>query len=86
MLVTIPNCYSLANSGPLMLFSGPNEVTMFNPEAFLKVYGPESRCTKSIFYDAPRPFTSVVNQRDTQTHARWRKVWDQAFNQKGRIY
>lgn len=47
------------------------------------MYGPESRCIKAIYYDAPRPLTSLVNERDTRLHGQWRRVWEQAFSTKG---
>jgi len=63
---------------------GPNEVSIFTPEAVAVVYGPKSKCTRSDFYDMTKPLTSVVACRSPNDHAIQRKYWDMGFSTKGK--
>ncbi|KAF2962933.1 hypothetical protein GQX73_g10637 [Xylaria multiplex] len=49
--------------------NGPNEVTLFGYEAYLKVHGPESRCGRAAYYDMFQPMVSLVTTRDSEVHA-----------------
>ncbi|PYH92141.1 cytochrome P450 [Aspergillus ellipticus CBS 707.79] len=60
--------------------TGPNEVTAFGTEAFYKVHGKDSNCTRAAYYDLLHPMVSLDTTRDPAVHAHRRRVWDQAFS------
>ncbi|KAH8594186.1 cytochrome P450 [Bisporella sp. PMI_857] len=62
--------------------TGPNEISIFTPEAVTIVYGPKSRCIRSDFYDMTKPLTSVVACRSLSDHSVQRKYWDMGFSSK----
>ena len=63
--------------------SGPNEISIFTPDAVAVVYGPGSKCIRSDFYDMTKPLTSVVACRKPIDHSVQRKYWDMGFSVKG---
>ncbi|KAL4748888.1 hypothetical protein BDW72DRAFT_214426 [Aspergillus terricola var. indicus] len=60
--------------------TGPNEVTVFGTEAYYKVYGKESRCTRAAYYDILQPLVTLTTYRTAAAHANRRKIWDPAFS------
>ncbi|KAJ5088498.1 cytochrome P450 [Penicillium angulare] len=62
--------------------TGPNEVMLFTKDAFMKIHGPGSRCTRAVFYDMMLPLVSIVTARDPHVHTRKRKLWAQALGVK----
>ncbi|KAI1283341.1 cytochrome P450 [Xylaria sp. FL0933] len=47
--------------------TGPNELTIFHPEALVAVHSTQSGCTKSPWYDVLRPHVAVNTTRDNLT-------------------
>jgi hypothetical protein len=66
------------------LASGPNEISIADPEAVKAIYGSQAPVTKGPWYTLLEPRVPLFMARDKQEHARRRKVWDQAFTTKGR--
>jgi hypothetical protein len=62
---------------------GPNEVSIFNPEAVPILLGPGSKCTKAPWYDANDPVISLHTLRDKAAHDARRRIWDRGFGAKG---
>ena len=61
---------------------GPNEITIFTPEAISPIHGPDSLCTRAAWYDNIMPIFSVATVRSKAVHDSRRRVWDQAFSIK----
>ena len=66
--------------------TGPNEITIFSPEAILKVLGPASRCSKSPWWDMMWPQLSMVTTRSKPMHDSRRRAWDMGFSTSGTIH
>ena len=62
---------------------GPNEITLFCPEAHEAMDGRGSQCEKSDWYDLLLPNLSVEFARDPAEHDARRRVWLRAINTKG---
>lgn len=62
---------------------GPNEITIFRPEALISLDGPGNKTTKSVWYDFLMPDMGVTTIRDKTFHDQRRKIWTQAFSEKG---
>ena len=62
--------------------TGPNELTIFRPDAHIALHGPQSRCTKAVWYDMTWPTVSLQTTRDRADHNRRRRIWDRAFSVK----
>ncbi|PHH64775.1 hypothetical protein CDD81_4037 [Ophiocordyceps australis] len=62
--------------------TGPNEVTIFDPEALIKLDGPGNRSIKSDWYDFLMPDMGVTTIRNKAFHDQRRKVWTLAFSAK----
>ncbi|KAL8868768.1 MAG: hypothetical protein Q9174_004766, partial [Haloplaca sp. 1 TL-2023] len=58
---------------------GPNEVTLFAPEAVRALDGAGTKCTKAVWYDILLPTVSLVTTRDQSLHNERRRIWEQAF-------
>lgn len=67
------------------LLLGPEEVTVFAPEAIPAVDGPGNTCVKSPWYDLLYPMNSILVVRDKQAHDMRRQVWEQAFTLPGQF-
>ena len=65
--------------------TGPNELTIFCPEAYLTLHGPQSKCTKAAWYDVLKPSNSLHSTRVKANHGKQKRVWDRAFSTKGQI-
>ncbi|KAJ5790938.1 uncharacterized protein N7518_007949 [Penicillium psychrosexuale] len=62
--------------------SGPAEITIFHPEVYEAMDGPENRNTRSDWYDLLYPRISSIFTRDRQLHQERRKMWEQALSRK----
>ena len=62
---------------------GPNEVTIFSPDALPAVLGPGTKCTKTGWYDTLKPLIALNTTRDKGLHDRRRRIWNRGFGQKG---
>ncbi|CAF3496926.1 unnamed protein product [Fusarium graminearum] len=62
--------------------TGPNEITIFDPETLVKIDGPGSKTRKSVFYDFLWPAAGLVNFRDVPFHDARRRIWMQAVSAK----
>lgn len=65
--------------------TGPNELSIFTPQAYNVLHGSQSKCTKAAWYDVLKPNHTMHSTRDKAVHVRQKRVWDQAFSQKGQI-
>ncbi|KAI5864893.1 cytochrome P450 [Durotheca rogersii] len=62
--------------------TGPNEITIFHPDAVLPIHSPSSRCTKTDWYDNLAPVNAVVLARVPREHDWRRRIWDHAYSIK----
>jgi len=60
--------------------TGPNEITIFDPEVLWKLDGPGAKTTKSVWYDFLLPDMGVTTIRDKPFHDKRRRVWTKAFS------
>ncbi|KAL8791206.1 MAG: hypothetical protein Q9213_000163 [Squamulea squamosa] len=71
----------------ITVFLGPDEITVFSPDAFLAMDGPGNSCSKAVWYDFLLPEIAVNTTRDKAAHDRRRRVWDRAFSARSlRLY
>ncbi|KAI0412150.1 cytochrome P450 [Xylaria grammica] len=61
---------------------GSNDLSIIHPKAVPAIYGPNSKCRKSDWYDLTYPMVSLQSTRDDDLHSRWRRVWSQAFGDR----
>ena len=59
---------------------GPNEISVFKPEAVRALDGVGTKCTKSAWYDIMQPRVSLATTRDRALHQERRRIWERAFN------
>lgn len=62
--------------------TGPNEITIFHPEAILPIHGPDSACAKTAWYDNLWPVVAVVTTRSRAEHDQRRRLWDYGYSIK----
>ncbi|OQE89490.1 hypothetical protein PENNAL_c0014G05119 [Penicillium nalgiovense] len=62
--------------------TGPSEITIFHPEAYEAMDGPENHNTRSDWYDLLYPRISSIFTRDRKLHHERRKMWEQALSRK----
>ncbi|GAP91120.2 putative cytochrome P450 [Rosellinia necatrix] len=62
--------------------TGPEEITIFSPEAFEAMDGASNRNTRSDWYDIVHPRISPIFSREERDHRQRRKVWNQALSTK----
>ncbi|KAJ5473790.1 hypothetical protein N7475_003356 [Penicillium sp. IBT 31633x] len=62
--------------------TGPEEITIFHPEAYEAMDGLNNRNTRSDWYDLLYPRISSIFTRDRKLHHGRRKMWEQALNTK----
>ncbi|KAI1774065.1 cytochrome P450 [Hypoxylon cercidicola] len=60
--------------------TGPEELTVVDPEVLLTVNAARSRCTKSPWYDFLHPQSAINTTRNIKDHDRRRHIWDRGFN------
>lgn len=61
---------------------GPNDMSVADPVGIAVTTGPQSKCTKSPWYDGDAPRVSMQTSRDPAEHARRRRIWSPAFSDK----
>lgn len=59
--------------------TGPNEITIFTPDAIDQVYGINSACIKAPSWDMIWAVTSPITTRSEVDHASGRKAWEKGF-------
>ncbi|KAB8269091.1 benzoate 4-monooxygenase cytochrome P450 [Aspergillus minisclerotigenes] len=60
--------------------TGPSEITVYHPDVFMAIDGPQSNCIKAEWYDLLYPKLALVNARDKNTHAARRRQWNRGFS------
>ena len=65
-----------------LLVPGPSNLSVNVPEAVPLIYGPESACEKTPWYDTSLPLVNLHTARDRKVHELRRKVWSRAFSPK----
>ncbi|KAI2794603.1 hypothetical protein POX_a01202 [Penicillium oxalicum] len=59
--------------------TGPGELTIFHPDVFMAIDGPQGGCVKSEWYDLLQPKQSLVTARDKEAHGLRRRQWNRGF-------
>ncbi|KAK5637413.1 hypothetical protein RRF57_013125 [Xylaria bambusicola] len=59
--------------------TGPQELTIIDPEAFDAIAGARTTCIKAPWYDMLHPYVSVNSIRTKEGHGPRRKRWDEAL-------
>ncbi|KAJ5090124.1 hypothetical protein N7532_008808 [Penicillium argentinense] len=59
--------------------TGPSEVTVYHPDVFMAIDGPQGNCVKSDWYDLLHPKQSLVTARKKEVHAGRRRQWNRGF-------
>ncbi|KAI4180677.1 MAG: hypothetical protein L6R41_007075 [Letrouitia leprolyta] len=62
--------------------TGPNELTLFCPEAYKPINAYGSRCTKSAWYDMLAPFTAMNTTRSKPEHDKRRRAYENGLSVK----
>ena len=62
---------------------GPGELTIFHPDVFMAIDGPQGGCVKSEWYDLLQPKQSLVTARDKEAHGLRRRQWNRGFTPQG---
>lgn len=62
--------------------TGPEELTIFNPEVLQAVDGPGNACSKAVWYDLLLPELAVNTTRSRPEHDKRRRIWDRGFTTK----
>lgn len=62
--------------------TGPEELTIFNPEVLRAVDGPGNSCSKAVWYDLLLPELAVNTTRSKPEHDKRRRIWDHGFTTK----
>ena len=70
----------------LIITTGPNELTVFHPDAVAAIHGPSSNCTKSAWYDHQLPLLSLGSTRSKGMHNERRRALNSLFTVKGRAF
>ncbi|KAL8919479.1 MAG: hypothetical protein Q9208_006764 [Pyrenodesmia sp. 3 TL-2023] len=61
---------------------GTGELSITHPHAVRDIFGADSRCLKSPWYDISRPQDSLLLRRSHAGHAELRRIWSPAFSVK----
>lgn len=61
---------------------GPGELSITHPHAVQDIFGADSKCLKSPWYDISRPQDSLLLRRSHAGHAELRRIWSPAFSIK----
>ncbi|KAJ5814942.1 hypothetical protein N7474_006719 [Penicillium riverlandense] len=67
--------------GPIVR-TGPSNLSLNVPEAVQLIYGAESTCGKTAWYETSLPLMNLHTVRDKKVHDLRRKVWARAFSPK----
>lgn len=63
---------------------GPSEITVYHPDVFMAMDGPQGNCVKSEWYDVLHPKQSLVTARVKEVHGARRRQWNRGFTSQGR--
>lgn len=66
-----------------MIYLGPSELSVIDPDAATAIYAAKSPCTKGPFYNVLHPRMALNMIRDRTEHGKRRKDWDRGFSSKG---
>ncbi|KAJ5702262.1 hypothetical protein N7488_009810 [Penicillium malachiteum] len=58
---------------------GPSEITVYHPDVFMAIDGPNSNCVKAEWYDLLNPNQSLVTARTKKLHGARRRQWNRGF-------
>jgi tryprostatin B 6-hydroxylase len=61
---------------------GTDELSITHPRAVQEIFGADSKCLKSPWYDISRPQDSLLLRRTHAGHAELRRIWSPAFSIK----
>jgi hypothetical protein len=61
---------------------GPNDLSVADPDGTQVISAPNTKCSKSPWYDGDNPRASMHTTRDKGLHDRRRRVWAPAFSDK----
>ncbi|KAJ5720411.1 uncharacterized protein N7483_008345 [Penicillium malachiteum] len=59
--------------------TGPSEITVYHPDVFMAIDGPQSNCVKAEWYDLLSPNQSLVTARTKRLHGARRRQWNRGF-------
>lgn len=65
------------------VYTGPNEICVFRPEAVKSIHGYSSGCTKSAWYDMLKPYTAMNTTRSRLEHDKRRRAYESGLSVKG---
>lgn len=68
-----------------IMWSGPNELTIFHPEVLTVATRPGNELNHSDWYDLLLPSEPVATSRNRPDHDARRKVFDRAFSRAGKL-
>ncbi|OCL13438.1 cytochrome P450 [Glonium stellatum] len=71
--------------GPIIR-TGPEELTIIDPEMPGAVDGPGNNCSKAIWYDFLLPEIALNTTRSKRDHDTRRRIWDRGFSAKALAY
>ncbi|GFF54479.1 probable endo-1,4-beta-xylanase C [Aspergillus udagawae] len=77
--LTLQNLHS--QYGPIVR-TGPSDLSILYPSAVPAIYGSQSPCTKSTWYDSTYPSRPLQHCRDIKEHNARRRTWSPAFSDK----
>jgi tryprostatin B 6-hydroxylase len=60
----------------------PHSISVTHPDGVEVTLGPKTKCTKSEWYEADAPRTSLHTTRSKAVHDRRRRIWSPAFSDK----
>lgn len=61
---------------------GTGELSITHPHAVQEIFGGDSKCLKSPWYDISRPQDSLLLRRTNAGHNELRRIWSPAFSHK----
>ena len=71
--------------GPIIR-TGPEELTVIDPEVPNAVDGPGNDCSKAVWYDFLLPEVALNTTRSKRDHDVRRRIWDHGFSSKALAY
>ena len=71
--------------GPIIR-TGPEELTVIDPEVPNAVDGPGNDCSKAVWYDFLLPEIALNTTRSKRDHDVRRRIWDHGFSSKALTY
>lgn len=80
LFVLVNRKYNILVAKTSLSDTGPNEITIFDPEGLQRLDGPGNKNTKSVFYDFLLPNVGIETIRDKAWHDERRRIWTKAFS------